>query len=93
MGSIQTQEKNSDIAFSLALSRNQPKLTSLNGDALDGRIYVEIRPDTRLPQSRAGGQEHCWSRSSRLKKLKNAEKVTSHPRIAHGQRYPMPCLG
>ena len=59
----------------------------------------ETRPDTRLPQSRAGGQEQCWrrslehlGRSSRLKKLNNAEKVTSHPRIAHGQRYPMPCL-
>ena len=31
-------------------------------------------------------------RSCMLKKLKNDETVTSHPRIAHGQRYPMPCL-
>ena len=44
-------------------------------------LKSETRPDTRLPQSRAGGQgpylrspEHL-GRSSKAKKLKNAEKV------------------
>ena len=43
--------------------------------------YIKTRPDTRLPQSRAGGQgpylrspEHL-GRSGKAKKLKNAEKV------------------
>ena len=48
--------------------------------------YIET--DTRLPLSRAGGQEQCWrrslglghlGRSSMLKKLKNAEKVKRGP--------------
>ena len=49
-------------------------------------VISKTRPDTRLPQSRAGGQEQCWrrslkhlGRSSRLKKLKNAEKVKKGP--------------
>ena len=44
-------------------------------------IEKKTRPDTRLPQSRAGGQgpylrspEHL-GRSGKAKKLKNAEKV------------------
>ena len=48
--------------------------------------HLETRPDTRLPQSRAGGLKKCWrrspkhlGRSSRLKKLKNGEKVTDGP--------------
>ena len=28
----------------------------------------------------------------RRRQIKEAEEETSHPRIAHGQRYPMPCL-
>ena len=28
----------------------------------------------------------------RRRRIKEAEEETSHPRIAHGQRYPMPCL-
>ena len=42
--------------------------------------FIE-RPDTRLPQSHAGGQEQCWrrslghlGRSRMLKKIKNAKK-------------------
>ena len=31
-------------------------------------------------------------RNCELKKPQDAENITSHPRIAHGQRYPMPCL-
>ena len=52
---------------------------------------AETRPDTRLPQSRAGGQEQCWrrslehfGRSSRLKKLKNAEKVDRVKKVERG---------
>ena len=49
---------------------------------LQDSILVKTRQDTRLPKSRAGGQERCrrrsqeyFGRSSKLKKLKNAEKV------------------
>ena len=42
----------------------------------------------RVGRSRSLGH---LGRSCMLKMLKNAKKVTSHPRIAHGQRYPMPC--
>ena len=45
-------------------------------------VKIIIRPETQLPQSRTGGQEQCrrrslahLDRSSRLKKLKNDEKV------------------
>ena len=47
---------------------------------------IETRSDTRLPQSRAGGQEQCrrrslghLGRSRMLKNLKNAEKVKRGP--------------
>ena len=47
--------------------------------------FFSKRPDTRLPQSLAGGQGQ-WRESlghlrgsGELKKLINAEKVTSHP--------------
>ena len=47
---------------------------------------TRTRPDTRLPQSHAGGQEQCrrksqehLGRSSRPKKLKSAEKVKRGP--------------
>ena len=50
-----------------------------------GDLFI-TRPDTRLPQSRAGGQEQCWirslehlGRSRMLKKLKNADKVKRGP--------------
>ena len=56
----------------------------------------KTRPDTRLPLSRAGGQEQCWrrslgylDRSRMLKKLKNTEKVIV-AKTLDGQRYPLP---
>ena len=36
--------------------------------------------------TKASGQELY------AQKAQKRQKVTSHPRIAHGQRYPMPCL-
>ena len=56
------------------------------------------RPDTRLPLSYAGGQGQCFrsslehlGRSSRLKKLRNTEKVIV-AEMLDGQRYPCPAL-
>ena len=66
---------------------------------MNHEIFLLTRPDTRLPQSRAGGQGQCWRRSlehlgriSKLKKLINAEEVTGRPRAICGQRYPLPCF-
>ena len=49
-------------------------------------LPIKTRPYTRLPLSRAGGQEQCWrkslghpGRSRMLKKLKNAKKVKRGP--------------
>ena len=43
-----------------------------------------------------GWKEQMVGRQERKKegreKRKGGKKITSHPRIAHGQRYPMPCL-
>ena len=45
-----------------------------------------------------GGEKQGEKENIVTKKLKRnskfdwRKKVTSHPRIAHGQRYPMPCL-
>ena len=47
--------------------------------------FIE-RPDTRLPQSRTGGQEQCWRRSlghlggsTMLKKLKKRQEIKRGP--------------
>ena len=60
------------------------------------RFRRKTRADIRLPQSRVGGQEQCrrrspehLGRSSRLKKLKNAENVIV-AKALDGQRYPLP---
>ena len=42
--------------------------------------------------SRGYGKNQVKQQMKEAFKMERSEALTSHPRIAHGQRYPMPCL-
>ena len=62
------------------------------------RRRIGVKRETRLGTKEGGQQGKSeknvgWYRVRNASNAKLKEKVTtSHPRIAHGKRYPMPCL-
>ena len=63
----------------LALNRRRPSLPR----------FRQTRPETRLPQSRAGEQEQCWRRS--LQHLGRSSKFNSRKSV-RWSAVPVPCL-